>query len=365
MAERLCRFGILGTANIARKNWDAIRNSGNGTLVAVGSRTRERAEQFISQCQASAAFARPPRAIGYEELIASPDIDALYLPLPTGVRKEWVLRAAAAGKHVLCEKPCGLNAADLAEMLAACRANRVQFMDGVMFMHSSRLASMRQTLDDGTSVGAIRRITSQFSFLGSDDFLQSNIRTSNELEPLGCLGDLGWYNIRFTLWAMNYQFPAQVSGRVLSVAGHGGARGVPIEFSGELLFDNGRSAEFYCSFITENQQWAVVNGTKGALHVSDFVLPFFGSEAAYTVSQPHFEVRGCQFNMEGRKQCYSVPEYSNNAPDSQETKLFRRFAELALSGQPDPTWGEIALKTQKVIDACLQSSQQEGKLVAV
>jgi len=365
MAERLCRLGILGTSNIARKNWDAIRNSGNATLLAVASRSRQRAEQFIRDCQASSAFDRPPKPMDYEQLIGSREIDALYIPLPTGVRKEWVLRAAAAGKHVLCEKPCGCNSADLTEMLAACRASGVQFMDGVMFMHSSRLANMRQTLDDGASVGDIRRITSQFSFLGSDDFMLKNIRTSHELEPLGCLGDLGWYNIRFSLWAMNYELPSHASAHVLTAAGQGGAGAVPIEFAAELLFDAGKSAGFYCSFNAENQQWAMISGTKGSLRVRDFVLPFYGSESSYTVSQPHFEVRGCQFNMEGRQRQYSIHEYSNNAPDSQETKLFRRFADLVLSGQPDPTWGEIALKTQKVVDACLQSAQHEGKLVAV
>jgi predicted dehydrogenase len=363
MSQALCRFGILGTANIARKNWDAIRNSGNATLVAVASRSHERAEQFIGECQENSAFKRRPQAMEYEELIASPDIDAVYLPLPTGVRKPWVLRAAAAGKHVLCEKPCGLTAADLAEMLAACEASHVQFMDGVMFMHSARLASMRQTLADGASIGEVRRISSQFSFLGSDDFLQRNIRTSRELEPLGCLGDLGWYNIRFTLWALNYELPKQVSGRVLSAAGHSGNGKVPIEFAGEMLFDQGRSAEFYCSFITENQQWAIVSGTKGSLHVADFVLPFYGSESAYAVSQPRFEIRGCQFNMEKGEQCYRVREYSNNTPNSQEAKLFRRFGELALSDRPDPMWAEIALKTQKVLDACIESSRRQGQVV--
>src|SRR5436309_23982 len=151
MKVRLCRFGILGTSNIARKNWDAIRDSGNAMVVAVGSRQLERAERFIGECQASASFREQPRAMTYEELINSRDIDALYVPLPTGVRKEWVIRAALAGKHVLCEKPCAVNSSDLEEILAACRASRVQFMDGVMFMHSSRLAAMRQTLDDGAS----------------------------------------------------------------------------------------------------------------------------------------------------------------------------------------------------------------------
>jgi len=365
MSGQICRFGILGTSNIARKNWDAIRNSGNGTLIAVGSRQRQRAEQFIGECQASAPFSDPPRPMSYEELIASGDIDALYIPLPTGVRKDWVLRAAAAKKHVICEKPCGVNSAEVEEILAASRASRVQFMDGVMFMHSARLAAMRQTLYDGKCVGEIRRINSQFSFLGSDEFLKGNIRTHHELEPLGCLGDLGWYNIRLSLWAMNYRLPLQVSGRVLTAAGQTGNKTVPIEFAGEMIYDGGVSAGFYCSFNAENQQWAVISGTKGALHLDDFVLPFYGSEARYRVSQPYFAVRGCQFNMEGREHQCATNEYSNNAPDSQETSLFRRFAELVLSGRPDPTWGEIALKTQKVVDACLKSSQHEGRLVAV
>jgi predicted dehydrogenase len=71
-------------------------------------------------------------------------VDAVYIPLPTGLRKEWVLRAAAAGKHVLCEKPCGLSLAEVREMTDACRENRVQFMDGVMFMHNPRMRRLRE-----------------------------------------------------------------------------------------------------------------------------------------------------------------------------------------------------------------------------
>lgn len=363
MTEKVCRFGILGTATIARKNWQSIHNSGNATLVAVGSRSRERAEQYIGECQASVAFNPRPQALTYEELLASPEIDAVYIPLPTGIRKEWVLRAAQAKKHVLCEKPCGTSAAELVEILAACREHNVQFMDGVMFMHSARLASLRQTLDDGQSVGPLKRITSQFCFLGSEEFIQQNIRVNQQLEPLGCLGDLGWYNIRFALWAMNYKLPRQVSGRILSSVGDPGSP-VPTEFCGELLFAGGASASFYCSFITQHQQWANIGGTKGFIHVPDFVLPFFGSEAAYSITQAEFDVRGCQFNMNDHTRRVAVHEYSNNAPSSQETNLFRNFAALAIGGRPDPKWGEISLQTQQVLDACLESSRREGQLVA-
>jgi len=366
MAGQVCRFGILGTATIARKNWQAIHNSDNATLVAVGSRSKERAEQYIAECQAYVSFDPSPRAMTYEELLASPEIDAVYIPLPTGIRKDFVLRAARAKKHVLCEKPCGVNAAEVAEMLAACRENNVQFMDGVMFMHSSRLASLRQTLYGDQSVGHVRRITSQFSFRGSDEFLQQNIRVNQQLEPLGCLGDLGWYNLRFALWAMDYQLPRQVSGRILSaIHDPASSAAVPTEFSGELLFEGGVSASFFCSFLAEHAQWANISGTKGYVHIRDFVLPFSGPEADYSLTQAQFDVRGCQFNMNDHTRRIVTAESSNNAPDAQETNLFRNFAALVLGGSPDPRWGEIALKTQRVLDACLLSSKQQGAPVAM
>src|SRR4051812_24006554 len=110
------RWGILSTAQIARKNWSAIHHSGNGTVVAVASRDVARSRNFIAECQAHAPMQATPRALGsYEELLAAKDVDAVYIPLPTGLRKEWVLRAAAAGKHIVCEKPCAVSAADLEE----------------------------------------------------------------------------------------------------------------------------------------------------------------------------------------------------------------------------------------------------------
>ncbi len=365
MSQRTCRWGILGAANIAMKNWASIHHATNATLTAVASRSTERAQQFINDCQASVPHATAPRAIGsYDELLQAKDVDAIYIPLPTGIRKEWVIKAAQAGKHVLVEKPVGCNADDVSEMIAACRKANVQFMDGVMFMHSARLGQLRQTLDDGSSVGTIRRITSSFSFCAPDEWVNSNIRASGELEPLGCLGDLGWYTIRFSLFVMKYQMPKWVSGRMLSQARRPDSHSdVPMEFSAELFFDGGVSASFYNSFITENQQWATVAGSKGFLNVSDFVLPFFGSEASFTVHNASFKATGCQFNMDEHTRRVAVREYSNNAPNAQETHLFQKFSELVLSGRPDQSWAEMALKTQQVMDACLLSARQDGRRI--
>lgn len=367
MSEKVCRWGILGAAAIARKNWDSIRNSGNGIVQAVASRQRERAQELIDACQASRPVAVLPDAVeGYAELLRRDDIDAVYIPLPTGLRKEWVIRAAEAGKHVLCEKPCAVTVADLQEMIAACADNGVQFMDGVMYMHSKRMNVLRQVLDDGQSIGQLKRIQTQFSFCAPDEFVRENIRGSHELEPQGCLGDLGWYTIRMALFVNKYELPQQVTGRLLAEhRSEGATEGIPMEFSGELLFENGVSAGFYNSFLTEHQQLVHVSGSKGNVTFSDFVLPWFGNELALEVNNAKFEVQGCDFVMEKHTTMHHIAEYSNNASDAQETNLFRTFNDLVLSGNIDSFWPSVSLKTQIILDACLESARNGSRPIEI
>jgi predicted dehydrogenase len=353
------RWGILSTAQIGRKNWKAIHNSGNGTLVAVASRNVKAAQQFVDACRREAPM--ETHALGsYAELLAAPNIDAVYIPLPTGLRKEWVIRAAEAGKHILCEKPCAVSVADLREMLEACRRNRVQFMDGVMFMHSRRLERMREVLNDGASVGKIRRITSAFSFCAPDEFYSANIRAQRELEPAGCLGDLGWYCLRFALWVMQGRLPQSVTGRMLREV-----NGVPVEFSGELIFADGVSSGLYCSFVTHNEEWAQISGNKGYLQVLDFVAPFFGNELTFRVNNAIHNVSGCDFNMEAHWRQFSVAEYANSHPTAQETNMFRNFAAQVQSGKVAEEWPDWALKTQQLMEACLASARQGGREITL
>lgn len=364
MTNNICRWGLLSTADIAKKNWKAITLSGNGRVAAVASRSVEKAQQFITECSQSCYVEEAPVALGsYDELLASGDIDAVYVPLPTGLRKEWVIKAAQAGKHVMCEKPCAIDAGDLQEMIDACSENNVQFMDGVMFMHNKRMEKMRDCIEAG-DLGDLRRIAAQFSFCAPEDFLSGNIRVNSELEPQGCLGDLGWYTIRFTLWAMNYEMPVSVTGRTIADHGSGDSPDkVPTEFSGELIFPSGVTASFYNSFRTEHQQWVNISGTKGNLTISDFVLPFCGNEQYFEVSNPVFAANGCDFVMERHSTRHSVAEYANSAPDAQETNLFRTFSDLALSGSPDSHWPEISMLTQRVMDAALHSARNAGQPV--
>jgi predicted dehydrogenase len=358
----LLRWGILGAANIARKNWKAIWHSKNGVVTAVASRDIKRSRLFIDECQAQAAFRHAPHAFGnYEDLLASKDVDAVYIPLPTGIRGTWVKRAAEAGKHVLCEKPCAASLAELTEMLETCRRNRVQFMDGVMFMHSQRLERIREVLDNDRTIGRIRRIASTFSFRASEGFFDSNIRAQSELEPYGCLGDLGWYCIRFALWVMNGKLPEKVTGRILSEFKHcGSGLPVPTEFSGELFFEGGVSSSLYCSFLSETEQWAIVSGERGYLRVPAFALPFSGKQIDFETGNLAFKVRGCDFEMRPLTRHWKVNEYSHSHPTAQESRLFRHFAEQVQSGKLDPFWPEISLRTQMVMQGCRESALAQG-----
>ncbi len=367
MSEKKCRWGFLSAAWIGIKNWQSVALSGNGEIVAVASRDQSKANAWIDECSSHVPFPHRPEAVeGYEQLLARDDIDAVYIPLPTGVRKEWIIKAAEAGKHVLCEKPCGINVAEVEEILAACQKAGVQFMDGVMFMHCGRLKDLRARIDDGTSLGRLRRINSQFSFCAPEDFLTGNIRMHSDLEPLGCLGDLGWYNIRFNLWVMNYEMPQSVTGVMLQGASRPDSPDqVPTEFSGEMFYASGVSASFYCSFQTANQQWANLCGTEGNIHLDDFVVPCYGSEVAFTVAKMTSNQHLCDFNMERREARVITQEYSSSHPTAQETKLFRNFGEIVLSGQLEPQWGDIALKTQRVMMASLESARNGGMRVSL
>jgi predicted dehydrogenase len=350
------RIGFLSTAGIGKKNWKAIFSSGNAVVGAVGSRDVQKSLDFIAECQREFPFEKIPEAFGsYEELIASKNVDAIYLPVPTGLRKDFVIRAAQNGKHILCEKPCAPDVAGLEEMLAACKKNSVQFLDGVMFMHNPRLPKVREILDDGKSVGQIRRIASAFSFYPGEEFFKTNIRADGALEPAGCLGDLGWYSIRFTLWALGWRLPKSVSGKILNRSEDlPGRPSSPVEFSATLNYPGGMTAEFYCSFLAAKQQWAFVSGQQGWLRLPDFVHPLNGYEPSFEVNEKWVAVSG------GAPYPPGANPMDFGHATAQDTRMWRNFAEQILSGKMNPDWPMWALKTQKVLDACFESAKKNS-----
>lgn len=353
-----CRWGFMSTASIGKKNWLAIKNSGNGMVTAVASRSVEKAQQFIQQCQSLQPQPCEPVALGsYDELLASDQIDAVYIPLPTGLRHEWVIKAAENGKHVMCEKPCARDVSELKEMVDACAANNVQFMDGIMYMHSQRLKKIKEVVHGPQGIGKLKRIAMQFSFCADDEFKQGNIRTNSDLEPHGCLGDLGWYTIRMALEIMNYQMPKAVSATMLQQHHRQDSpQPVPMEIECRLNFSNDVTATFYNSFVTGHQQWLHVSGTEGHVFAQDFVLPYQGETAEFLLARPEFNVEGCDFAMIQNRQDFELQEAGNSAVNAQETNLYRNFAKGVMEGNVDPFWPDASMKTQEVLDACLTSA---------
>ena len=354
----LCRWGFMSTALIGQKNWLAIKNSGNGVVSAVASRTVEKAQSFVDQCQGWQPFEDAPTAIGsYDELVTSDLIDAVYIPLPTGLRHQWVIKAAENGKHVMCEKPCAKDVKELQEMIDACSANGVQFMDGIMYMHAKRLQEIKKAIKSPDGIGKLKRIAMQFSFCSDDEFKEGNIRTNSDLEPHGCLGDLGWYTIRMALEIMDYQMPQTVSANLIEkLQRPDSPQPVPMEIECRLKFQNDVTATFYNSFITGHQQWAHISGTEGHVYVADFVLPYAGDHATFLLAKPDFSMEGCDFAMVQNRTDFKIEEAGNSAPNAQETNLYRKFADLVAGGKPDAFWPEASMKTQIILDACMQSA---------
>lgn len=373
---RLIRWGILlgSSPEKAKPKWQALWHSGNGVVSAVAgldSAGLVQTQKFIAECQLQVPYATLPQVVStYDILLSRPDIDAVYIPLCTGDRKEWVIKAARLKKHVLCEKPCALNGKDLNEMIKVCRENNVQFMDGVMFMHSDRLIGVGNCLSSEDNVGEIKRVTSHFSLKVGPNYWKNENLADVKKEPFGCVGDLGWYCIRYTLWAMKYALPTNVSARFLTVRNKkkgDKANQIPTEFSCEMSFSKEKaSASFYCSFLTELEQWVHISGEKGSVKMSDFVLPFAANNITFELSRASITSSdGVKLNVEENNRKLTIPEYSGNNMNSQEAKLFRAFNNIVLSGRIDPGWPDIALKTQKVLDACMKSAAENGKQIKV
>ncbi|KAF6149331.1 hypothetical protein GIB67_026187 [Kingdonia uniflora] len=153
MAELQIRFGILGCAEIARKVSRAITLSPNTTLHAVSSRTIEKAQKFASENN----FPLSAKIYGsYEALLDDPDVDAVYVPLPTSLHVRWAVLAAEKKKHLLLEKPVAVNVGEFDRIVEACEVNGVQLMDGTMWMHHPRTKKMKEFLSNSPRFGQLK-----------------------------------------------------------------------------------------------------------------------------------------------------------------------------------------------------------------
>ncbi|MEO8359389.1 MAG: Gfo/Idh/MocA family oxidoreductase [Vicinamibacteria bacterium] len=233
------RFGVLSTANIGRNQVNpAIQQSRNAELLAVASRDAEKARAFAE----AGGFARSYGT--YEALLDDQDIDAVYIPLPNSMHREWTIKAAEKGKHILCEKPLATTAADAREMQAAADANGVTLMEAFMYRFHPRTRALLQ-LAQGETVGRLRVVRSAFTF----KLLQAdNIRLFSDLGG-GCLYDLGCYCVDATRRLMRSE-PTEVQ-----AIAQWNEHGVDTELAGLLRFPDGATAHFDCSFTMERREF--------------------------------------------------------------------------------------------------------------
>jgi predicted dehydrogenase len=249
------RWGVLSTANIAlEKVIPGIQKAAGCEVLAIASRDADRAHSAARRLGI-------PRAHGsYEALLADPDVDAVYIPLPNHLHARWTIAAARAGKHVLCEKPLAMTADEAQGMVDACRDAGVLLMEAFMYrLHPSWVAVA--DLVAAGRIGRVRAVTSWFSYYNDDP---ANIRNIREAGG-GALYDIGCYNVNLSRMLFGAE-PEQVRAFVTRDP----TTGVDILTSGLLAFPGG-VATFTCSMRVEPDQRVDVYGTDGRISIG---IPF-------------------------------------------------------------------------------------------
>ncbi len=192
-------WGVLGTAGIAKDFViPAIIKSGNGRLYGIAGRSKDKTDDYLS------AFGFEKAYYSYDEMLEDEAIDAVYIPLPNHLHKEWVLKAAARNKHILCEKPLSGTEEDVKEMIQACEAAGIYFMEAFAYLHSPLLKSVKEALDSGV-IGKPGFIETTFLTPAPKE---GNIRLRRDTLG-GSLYDLGCYNVSLILHLLGEE-PSEV-----------------------------------------------------------------------------------------------------------------------------------------------------------
>jgi D-xylose 1-dehydrogenase (NADP+, D-xylono-1,5-lactone-forming) len=257
----MVRWGVLGTAQIAKVCViPALVKSGNGVLQAIASRDLAKAQALVDEHKRGVAYE------GYAALLDDPEIDAVYIPLPNHLHKEWTIKALQAGKHVLVEKPFAMNAGEAEEMAEAVHRYDRLLMEAFMYRFHPRTRHIKQLADQG-ALGRLSLIRSAFTFLVKRD--GSNERLFLPEMGGGSLWDVGCYGVSVARWLLGAE-PVAVS----ALADYGES-GVDINFVGTLRFTGGALAVVESSFTAALQQTFSVIGEAGAIELPhDAFIPW-------------------------------------------------------------------------------------------
>jgi predicted dehydrogenase len=250
------RWGVLSTANIGmEKVTPAIQKAASCEVVAIASRDLSKAEGAARRLGIAGAYG------SYDALLAAGDVDAVYIPLPNDMHAPWVERAAAAGKHVLCEKPLAVSARQAEQMVDAARVAGILLMEAFMYRHHPTWVEAVRLVRDGR-IGRLQAVQSWFGYYNEDE---ANIR--NKVENWGgALMDIGCYAVNLS----RLLFDSEPE-RVRSVVRRDPATGVDVVTSAILEFPGGGQSAFTCSIRAEDYQGVHIFGSDGRIEIE---IPF-------------------------------------------------------------------------------------------
>lgn len=250
------RFGILGTGNIARQFIEGINGGATRSLCsAVGSRSIGNARAFAKQHDIPIAHG------SYDALLADPNVDAVYNALPNRYHKGWTLEALAAGKHVLCEKPMGMDAEETREMFdRAKRANRL-LVEAFMYRTHPQTQAVIEKVREG-AIGEVKLIRTTFCY--RTEKIRGNTRFDRSLGG-GAIMDIGCYCVDFARQILGEEpTNIQASGRLIDSTDGGK---IDVGASGLLTYASGAVSTFSCAMDTQASNLAQVCGTSGYIEV--------------------------------------------------------------------------------------------------
>jgi len=322
---RKVRWGVISTANIGvKKVIPAMQRGVYSSVTAIASRDQARAD-------AAAGALGIPRAYGsYEALLADPDIDAVYVPLPNHLHVPWALRAIDAGKHVLVEKPVALDAAEAEQLRTAAERNHhLKVMEAFMYRFHPQWVQARNLVRSGR-IGELRTIQTFFSYYNDN---AADVRNQSALGGGGGLMDIGCYPVSLSRWI----FGAEPL-RVLGIVETHPAFGVDVLASGIMEFGRG-TATFTCGTLLTPYQRVVLFGTTGSVEIE---IPFNALPDG-----PHRV-----WHREGS----SVTTIDVGHHD-QYTTQGDLFSQAVLEDTPVPTPLTDAVANMRVIDALFQSAR--------
>jgi xylose dehydrogenase (NAD/NADP) len=252
------RWGLLSTARINQALLPPLRSSARNELTAVASRDLERAKVYADEWNI-------PRVFGsYEAMLADPDVDVIYNPLPNGLHMEWTVKAAQAGKHVLCEKPLAITVEEVDAITAAAQQAGVVVMEAFMYRHHPQTLKVKELVESG-AIGKLQLIRGSFTFNISDE---NDVRLNSSLSG-GSIWDIGCYPISYARLIIGAE-PLEVFGWQIT----GARSGVDETFIGQMSFVNNLYAQFDSGFRTPRRSHIELVGSEGAMMVPQPFQPY-------------------------------------------------------------------------------------------